>query len=104
MVGGFWSAAAPVFLVVAAVVGLLDAAGAGTWDLVVLFAAIAAVGVGLVLRSRPRAARFALRPDLARWVVLRAAEGGEEPGSVVDRAVAALREELGPGPGTGAGR
>ncbi|QLY28577.1 hypothetical protein [Nocardia huaxiensis] len=80
-------------MVTAAVVGLIDAATAHTWDLIAVFAMITVLGLAALVRRRGRAT-LTLRRDLAGWIALRAADGGEPVGRVADRAVAAYRSGL----------
>ena len=82
-----------VLLVIAivAAVGVIDAAIASTWDLVVLFAVISLTGVGVVIHGLSGRRAVAVRADLARWMAVRASEGGERIDDVVDRAVSAYR-------------
>jgi hypothetical protein len=76
------------------VVGGLDAARSGAWDLVAIFGAIV-VGLAVLLartsRHRPL---VPMRADLVRWMARRAAVGGETTSAVADRAVAAYRAGL----------
>ncbi|GAB4585616.1 hypothetical protein [Nocardia sp. IFM 10818] len=87
-------------VVAAALIGLIDAATARTWDLVAIFAAILALG-GLAAARLGGRRTVSLRADLARWLTLRAAEGGEPTGRLADRAVAAYRAGLTGGPDEG---
>lgn len=80
-------------IVVAALIGLIDAATAGTWDLVTVFALIAVSGAIAAIRHGGRAT-LTIRRDLARWLAIRAADGGEPVGKIADRAVAAYRAGL----------
>ena len=80
-------------LMIAAVaaVGAIDAAIASTWDLVVLFAVISIAALGIVVHGLSRRRAVAVRADLARWLAVRASDGGERVDDVVDRAIAAYR-------------
>ncbi len=78
-------------VLVAASLGVLDAAIGANWDLVVLFGVIAIVAAVDVVRSTSRRAPIRLRSDLVAWMDRRAAAHGERVEDVADRAVAAFR-------------
>lgn len=76
----------------AAVVGAVDGAVGGEWDLFVLFVAIAVLLVGAAAATRSSRPTVTLRRDLHRWLADEAAVTGEPIERLVDRAVAARRE------------
>ena len=75
--------------------GLLDGAlGDGfDWDDAVMFGAIVALQLAVLLGSRGRVA-VTLRPDLASWVDRRSARTGEPVNEILDRAVSWLQHGL----------
>lgn len=79
----------------AAVVGIVDAAMAGLWDLVAVFSLVLAPLLGLLASLQWGRQLVPLRPDLAAWLRDRSALTGEPLASVADRAVAAQRAALG---------
>ncbi|GAA4753854.1 hypothetical protein GCM10023328_41490 [Modestobacter marinus] len=75
-------------------VGVVDAVRAQDDDLAVLLAAVGLlVAAALGTETRRRSAVL-LRPDLARWLELRAATTGEPVDRLADRCVAACRAGL----------
>lgn len=81
----------------AAVVGIIDAAMAGLWDLVAVFALVLLPMLGVLASLQWGRQAVPLRPDLASWLRDRSALTGEPLTSVADRAVAAQRTALGEG-------
>jgi len=77
-----------------AVVGLVDAAVAAAWDLVVLIGMILGLHVVLWIQLSWGRPAVPLRADLVRWLGDRAVAGGEPVERVADRAVAAYRVGL----------
>ena len=80
--------------VVVAGVGVIAAALDGNWDLVFVigFVLLCQAGIALALLGPRRLTT--LRPDLARWADERAAITGEPVPRIVDRCVAAYRDQL----------
>ncbi|BCK56067.1 hypothetical protein NWFMUON74_38390 [Nocardia wallacei] len=78
-------------VVLAAGIGIIDAATARTWDLVAVFGVIMALAVAAASGLPGGRRVLTLRPDLAHWLALRAAAAGEPPDRVADRAIAAYR-------------
>ena len=85
----------------AAVVGMIDAAMAGLWDLVAVFSLVLVPLIGLLASLQWGRQVVPLRPDLAAWLRDRSALTGEPLASVADRAVAAQRAALGEGEPSG---
>jgi hypothetical protein len=81
----------------AAVVGIIDAAMSGLWDLVAVFSLILVPLLGLLASLQWGRQVVPLRPDLAAWVRDRSALTGEPMARVADRAVAAQRAAMGEG-------
>ena len=81
-------------VLVAASLGVLDAAIGANWDLVVVLGVIAVVTVTDVVRATSGRAPIRLRADLVAWMDRRAAAHGERVEDVADRAVAAYRAGL----------
>jgi hypothetical protein len=80
-----------VLAVLAAAVGLVDAAVGGVGDHVVLFAVILVAVTGSLTAALGRRTTLTVRADLGRWLQERAAAGGERPADVADRAIGAYR-------------
>lgn len=80
--------------VAAAGVGVVAAALDGNWDLVIVigFVMVCQAGIALALLGPRRLTT--VRSDLARWADERAAVTGEPVPRIVDRCVAAYRDEL----------
>jgi len=78
-------------LFIVAAIGATDAVVASTWDLAVLFLVISAIALVTLLRSWTGRRSVPVRSDLARWLHVRADEGGERVDDLVDRAIAAHR-------------
>jgi hypothetical protein len=91
---GVTSRVLTLLIVVVALIGLIDAAVASTWDLLAVFAAILVLGALALGRSWSRRPSVAVRGDLVRWMASRAADGGERIEDVVDRAISAFRAGL----------
>lgn len=81
----------------AAVVGIIDAAMAGVWDLVAVFSLVLLPMLGVLASLQWGRQVVPLRPDLVSWLRDRATLTGEPLTSVADRAVAAQRTALGEG-------
>ncbi|MFN0088736.1 MAG: hypothetical protein ACKVWR_00480 [Acidimicrobiales bacterium] len=77
-----------------AAVGGVDAAIGRVWDLAVLCGAILLLTLVLAGVSTLPRTFVPVRRDLVRWVERYAADGGERPAEVVDRALAAYRAGL----------
>lgn len=92
----------PFVAMAIAVIGVIDAAVGGSWDLAVLFGLLFATFAALTVRTVGNRRWLRLRGDLAQWIDGRAAEAGETAEDVVDRAVAAYRGGLSIGPIDGA--
>ena len=88
---------------VAAVVGMIDAAMSGLWDLVAVFSLILGPLLGLLASLQWGRQVVPLRPDLAAWVRDRCALTGEPMARVAARAVAAQRAARGEGEPSDAG-
>ncbi|MFQ1002381.1 hypothetical protein [Modestobacter sp. SSW1-42] len=76
------------------VIGVLDATRAGDTDLVVLLAAVGGLLLGALATETRHRSAVVLRPDLARWLHVRAAATGEPVDRLADRCVAACRAGL----------
>ncbi len=89
----------------AAVVGMIDAAMAGLWDLVAVFALVMLPLLGVLASLHWGRQAVSLRRDLAAWLRDRSALTGEPLERVADRAVGSQRAALGEGerdaPGSG---
>lgn len=81
-------------IVVVSAVGVLDAAIAPAWDLVVLFVVIGALASILALRGLGERRPTALRADLAAALVARSQRTGEPLDQLTDRAVATYLQAL----------
>lgn len=77
-----------------AAVGAVDAAVGADHDLLVLFVAIAALCLVAIARAARTGTGLRLRPDIDRWLALTAAEQGERPADLADRAIGAFRAGL----------
>ncbi|HSL59251.1 MAG TPA: hypothetical protein VK866_15500 [Acidimicrobiales bacterium] len=89
-----------------ALVGVVATAFDRAFDLTAVFALIAVLQAMLLIRLRTHRTEVTLRPDLAAWVLDRAALTGEPAEHLLDRCVATARDHLGsssPGP-SGSGR
>ena len=75
-------------------VGLVDAADARNWDLVVVLASSVVLQVFVLAVARIGQHPVALRRDLADWLRRQADATGESPALLADRAVAAYRAGL----------
>jgi hypothetical protein len=80
---------------VVAIVGAIDAAISGEWDLFVLFMIIVGVVVALGLRLQARRPSVPIRRDLVRWLADRASASGEPMSVVTDRAIATFQDRYG---------
>ena len=83
-----------VLVAVITVVALVDAALAGTWDLVVVLGLGLLAQLGLIVSLHAPRATVSLRGDLFQWMDERAAATGEPVERIADRCVAAYRAEL----------
>lgn len=79
-----------------ALVGVVATAVDGAYDLTAVFALVAVLQSVLLVRLRTHRTEVTLRPDLAAWVLDRAALTGEPPEHLLDRCVASAREQLVP--------
>jgi hypothetical protein len=81
--------------IVVALVGAVDAAIGGEWDLFVLFLAgfVIAVALGVGLESRRPA--IPIRRDLVAWLRDRSSVSGEPLSTVTDRAIATYADRYG---------
>ena len=77
-----------------ALVGAIDAAAGGSWDLVVLFGLVIVFQVGLQARLSARRLDLRVRADLVRWLRDRSEQSGEPVDHVADRAISAYRADL----------
>ena len=84
-----------VAMVIVTVIGAVDAAIGGEWDLFVLFAVSLALSLALVARLETRRPAIPIRRDLVVWLRDRAAVSGEPLTTVADRALSAYRERYG---------
>lgn len=75
-------------------VGMVDAADARNWDLVVVLASSVVLQALVLAAGRIGPHPVALRPDLADWLRRQADATGERPALLADRAVAAYRAGL----------
>jgi len=91
-------------ILLAALVGTVDAAIGRSWDLVVVQGSIIVLAALLGLGAITGRTGLTLRRDLARWLTEIAADGAERPDDVLDRAVAAYRAGLTDTPPNGPGR
>jgi hypothetical protein len=81
--------------VVVAMVGAIDAAIGGEWDLFVLFIMSLVIGIVLILRFESKRPAIPVRRDLVAWLRDRAAISGEPMSSVTDRAIATFSDRYG---------
>jgi len=84
-----------VGMVIVTVIGAIDAAIGGEWDLFVLFTLGLALSLALVARLESRRPAIPIRRDLVVWLRDRAEVSGEPLAAVADRALAAYRERYG---------
>ncbi len=84
-----------VLAALAAMVGIIDTAMAGQWDLVAVFALVLVPMLGLLAALEWGRQVVPLRRDLATGLRDRSAMTGEPLSTVADRAVAAQRAALG---------
>lgn len=84
-----------------ALVGVVATAFDGAYDLTAVFALVAVLQAVLLVRLRTHRTEVTLRPDLADWVLDRAALTGEPAEHLLDRCVASAREHLGARPDGG---
>lgn len=82
-------------IVVLAIVGLVDSLISREPDLLVLFVAVLACGLGLALALVADRRSVPVRVDLAKWLRDRSTLTGEDPGRLADRAIATYRLQLG---------
>ena len=80
---------------VVAIVGAIDAAISGEWDLFVLFMIIVGVVIALGLRLQARRPAVPIRRDLVHWLADRASAAGEPMSVVTDRAIATFQDRYG---------
>lgn len=80
---------------VVAIVGAIDAAISGEWDLFVLFMIIVVVASALGLRLESRRPAIPIRRDLVHWLGNRASASGESMSVVTDRAIATFADRYG---------
>lgn len=81
--------------IVIALVGAIDAAIGGEWDLFVLFLGSLAVATALGLRLESRRPSIPVRRDLVVWLRDRSSISGEPLSSVTDRAIATYADRYG---------
>ena len=77
------------------IVGAVDAAIGGEWDLFALFAIALLLDLVLVFRLESRRPAIPIRRDLVTWLERRAAISGEPLTAVTDRAIATFNEQYG---------
>ena len=77
------------------IVGTVDAAIGGEWDLFALFAIALVLDLALVFRLESRRPSIPIRRDLVTWLERRAAISGEPLTAVTDRAIATFEEQYG---------
>jgi hypothetical protein len=82
-------------IVILAVVGVADSLISREPDLLVLFIAVLACGLGLALAIVADRRSVPVRVDLAKWLRDRSTLTGEDPGRLADRAIATYRLQLG---------
>lgn len=80
--------------VLVALVGAVDAAIGGNWDLFAVFVLVAVLQLLLMLRTNGRRPSIPIRADLVRWLRDRASAEGEPAELVADRAISAYRADL----------
>ena len=83
-----------VLTALVSVVGAVDAAVGGHYDLVVVFSLGALLQLVLLARLRFGRPAVPLRADLVAWLRQRSAEHGEPMEALADRCVAAVRADL----------
>ena len=77
-----------------AIVGAVDAFIGDAFDLFVLFVVVASLCLVGVVRTTAQRDRVHVRADLARWLAVTAAEQGERPSDLADRAIGSFRAAL----------
>jgi len=82
-------------IVVVLVIGSVDSAIGGEWDLFALFLIALGLGVTLLFRVESRRSAIPIRRDLAAWLRNRSAVSGEPLTTVTDRAIATFVERYG---------
>ena len=82
-------------IVVVLVIGSVDSAIGGEWDLFALFLIALGLGVMLLFRVESRRPAIPIRRDLAAWLRNRSAVSGEPLTTVTDRAIATFVERYG---------
>jgi hypothetical protein len=81
--------------IVVALIGAIDAAIGGEWDLFVLFIAILVIAAALGLRLESRRPAIPVRRDLVAWLRDRSSISGEPLSTVADRAIATYADRYG---------
>jgi hypothetical protein len=81
--------------VVLTIVGAIDSAIGGEWDLFVLFVAALGIAVALVLRLESRRPAIPIRRDLVAWLRDRSSISGEPLSTVADRAISTYADRYG---------
>ena len=74
--------------------GIVDAAVSREWDLLVIFALVAAVQLTIWLRQGANRVTVTIRPDLAQWLRHQSELSGESYDDVLDRSIASFRHGL----------
>lgn len=80
--------------VAVALVGIVDAAIGHSYDLLAVFTIVAVLQFMLIIRMSSRRPDVPIRADLVRWFRDRAALEGENTEAMIDRALAAYRDDL----------
>ncbi|MDK1009936.1 MAG: hypothetical protein QGM46_06995 [Actinomycetota bacterium] len=81
--------------IVVALVGVIDAAIGGEWDLFVLFMTTFAIATALGLRFESRRPAIPIRRDLVAWLRDRSSISGEPLSTVADRAISTYADRYG---------
>jgi hypothetical protein len=77
------------------IIGSIDAAIGGQWDLFVLFVLSLVFGLALLARVESRRPAIPIRRDLVAWLRDRASLSGESLTTVTDRAISTFVERYG---------
>lgn len=80
---------------VVALVGAIDSAIGGEWDLFVLFMAVLGIATVLGLRLESRRPAIPIRRDLVAWLRDRSSISGEPMSAVADRAISTYADRYG---------